>query len=102
MYHRIENLTRSNFILILSTEIPHFQVIKINPQNGKSIAKIEIPQCPQITSVIFGGENLDTLYVLSAAYKLDNRMNNAGFVFEVTGLGVNGSASKSLRLIPKK
>lgn len=90
------------FIQILPSEIPYFQVIKINPQNGKSIAKIEIPQCPQVTSVIFGGENLDTLYVLSAAYKLDKRMKNAGFVFEVTGLGVRGLASKSLCLIPKK
>lgn len=73
--------------------------MKIDSKTGKATTKIEIPHCPQITSLTFGGKNLDILYVTSATYNMKSMSKNAGAVFQVSGLGVKGAVSKALKLI---
>lgn len=75
-------------------------MIKINVKTGKAIAKIELPDCPQVTSVVFGGKNLDSLFVTSACFKMGHSAaRNAGYVFQISGLGVGGYPSQPLRLL---
>ncbi|XP_075228149.1 uncharacterized protein LOC142328329 [Lycorma delicatula] len=70
------------------------QILKIDPETGKLISKIDLP-IAQITSVAFGGANLDELYVTSANInektfqaKEVNGIN--GCLLKVTNLGVKG------------
>ncbi|XP_065210543.1 regucalcin-like [Planococcus citri] len=77
------------------------QVLKIDPKIGRATTKIEIPHCPQITSVAFGGPNLDVLYVTSADINIKGKYKNAGSVFQVSGLGVRGNLSLPLYLMNK-
>jgi len=66
------------------------RVTKWNPNNGNMLQMIPFP-APNITSVCFGGPNLDILYVTSAHVETDrNDFPEAGCVFAVTGLGVKG------------
>ncbi|XP_055910556.1 uncharacterized protein LOC129944923 [Eupeodes corollae] len=62
-------------------------VLKIDPKNGKVLLDIKIP-CEQVTSVAFGGPNLDILYVTTGA--LEGKPSPAGETFKVTGLGAKG------------
>lgn len=44
-----------------------------------------------VTSLTFGGPNLDVLYVTSANLDISEPLSvNAGQLFKVTGLGVHG------------
>lgn len=53
----------------------------------------------QISSVAFGGPNLDILYVTSAALaKFGALGQHAGSLFKVTGLGVEGLPANKVRL----
>lgn len=66
------------------------KVLKINPK-GKIEQEILIP-AKQVTSVAFGGPNLDELYVTTASKQiLDPQLPPAGATFKVTGLGVKGT-----------
>ena len=61
--------------------------------SGKTLQKIDIP-AKQITSVSWGGRNLDELYVTSARLFSDEEFRNqplAGSLFKVTGLGARGT-----------
>ncbi|CAK1585081.1 unnamed protein product [Parnassius mnemosyne] len=74
------------------------QVLKIDPKKGKLLEKIRIPAL-QVTSVIFGGPNLDILYVTSACMNRGvEQKPPCGSTFQVTGLGVKGLPSVSVKL----
>lgn len=68
------------------------QVIKVDPNTGIVMQTIPIPSL-QVTSVAFGGKNLDELYVTSASMNIKSEQKPpCGAVFKVTGLGVKGLA----------
>nr|CBY89799.1 DCA protein [Drosophila yakuba] len=70
-------------------------VFKVNPSTGKILLEIKIPT-KQITSVAFGGPNLDILYV-TTANKFD-QPKPAGTTYQVTGLNAKGYAGVSLKI----
>lgn len=88
-----------DYIYKKRTRFAFVQIIKIDTKMGKCVAKMEIPNCPQITSLAFGGMNLDTLFVTSAAYKLRGNSSGAGCAFQISGLGVRGYGGVPLTLI---
>lgn len=58
-------------------------VVRYNPATGKVLKKIELP-CPNVTSCCFGGENLDELYITTAAILTDTgKYPLAGGVFKI-------------------
>jgi len=69
------------------------RVICVDPRTGKLLSQIDFPTS-NITSVAFGGKDLDTLYVTSAKNFLSEEQQknqpHAGSVFKVTNLGVKG------------
>ncbi|KAI4464168.1 regucalcin [Holotrichia oblita] len=70
-----------------------YKVIKIDPRRYNTLLEtIDIPS-KQVTSVAFGGPNLDELYVTSASFTIDGVVlppPNHGALYRVTGLGVKG------------
>lgn len=63
--------------------------------------EIEIP-APAVTSVAFGGENLDEMYVTTGArniFEVDAPISG-GQLYRILGLGVRGLEMKSAR-VPK-
>lgn len=66
-----------------------------NPDTGEAIDRIDLP-ARQITSCAFGGEKLDTLFITSAAVRLDAaalaQQPQAGSLFAVKP-GVTGTAT---------
>lgn len=65
------------------------KVLKISP-SGQLLQEIKVP-AKQVTSVAFGGPNLDELYVTTARRPfLEQQGPQAGATFKVTGLGVKG------------
>lgn len=64
----------------------------------KAVLEIPIP-AKQVTSVAFGGPNLDILYVTTAATARDGvQPPQAGHLFKVTGLGVKGLPGVNVRV----
>lgn len=64
---------------------------------GKIVLEIDIP-AKQVTSVAFGGPNMDILYVTTAATTRDGEQPPlAGHLFAVTGLGVKGLPGVKVR-----
>lgn len=74
----------------------HFQILRINPDTGKVLQTLKLPSL-QITSAVFGGPNLEDLYITSAKVAFTKEMEEkyplAGSTFRVTGLGVKGTPS---------
>lgn len=71
-------------------------------RTSKVEQKIEIP-AKQVTSVAFGGPNLDILYVTTANLKMgttemSSNSELAGKLFEVTGLGAKGTTMYDIDL----
>lgn len=70
------------------------QVLKFNPKEGKVLTSVKFPLAHQITSVCFGGANLDELYVTSASTnwteEAARKYPDTGTTYKVTGLGVKG------------
>ncbi|AWR98331.1 SMP-30/gluconolactonase/LRE family protein [Acidianus sulfidivorans JP7] len=68
------------------------KVLHIDPKNGDIIDYLEVPT-PNVTSVMFGGENLSILYITTAKIHLQNPDKNAGYVYaekvSVTGTKIN-------------
>lgn len=65
------------------------KVLKISPK-GQILQEIKIP-AKQVTSVAFGGPNLDELFVTTAKRPFAEEQGPlAGATFKVTGLGVRG------------
>ncbi|XP_053692020.1 regucalcin-like [Sabethes cyaneus] len=74
------------------------KVLKINPITATVEQEIQLPVA-QLTSVAFGGPNLDLLFVTSAAKELTGpQAENAGAVFKITGLGVKGKPMNEIEL----
>jgi sugar lactone lactonase YvrE len=73
----------------------------VDPTNGKLLSHISIPT-PQVTSVAFGGPQLDELYVTSANILLSEEQQKqypaSGATFRVTGLGVKGYPGQPVKL----
>lgn len=66
------------------------KVIKIDPIKGKILLEIPIP-APQVTSVAFGGPDLDILFVTTANLpELGKTTEFSGRLFQVTGLKTKG------------
>lgn len=68
-------------------------VIQVNPKTGKILRRIALPaEC--VTSVAFGGPNLDVLFVTTSRVSLTEaegaKQPAAGSVFAVVNLGVKG------------
>ncbi|SPP88044.1 regucalcin [Drosophila guanche] len=70
-------------------------VFKVNPSSGKILLEIKIPTT-QITSVAFGGPQLDILYV-TTANKFDQPVP-AGTTYKVTGLNAKGYPGVPLKV----
>lgn len=79
-----------------------YRVIKIDPRKPETLLDtIRIP-AKQVTSVAFGGPNLDELYVTSARFTvagvvLDPKEGH-GATFRVTGVGAKGYPGVKVRL----
>jgi gluconolactonase len=73
----------------------------VDPTNGKLLSCIQIPAL-QVTSVAFGGPQLDELYVTSANMYLSNELlkkfPQSGATFRVTGVGVKGYPGQPVKL----
>ena len=63
-------------------------VVRINPDDGKVIQKVELP-CVETTACAFGGVNLDRLFVTTGVHK-SLEEENAGKVFAIDDLAVRG------------
>jgi sugar lactone lactonase YvrE len=63
-----------------------YQVSRWNPETGELIESVSIP-APQVTSCIFGGENLDELYITTARVGLNEstleKYPKAGALFKI-------------------
>ncbi|XP_063241863.1 regucalcin-like isoform X2 [Bacillus rossius redtenbacheri] len=69
------------------------QVIRVDPSNGRVLQEIKIPAL-DVTNVVFGGSNLDELYVTTASERASEedkkRFPLTGHTFRLTGLGFQG------------
>ncbi|XP_022906693.2 regucalcin-like [Onthophagus taurus] len=69
------------------------KVIQIDPRKKNTIIQIiEIP-AKQVTSVAFGGKNLDELFITTACFEIDGAVlppPQHGALYRVTNLGVKG------------
>lgn len=72
------------------------KVLKVNASTGYIEKEISIPT-KQVTSVAFGGPNLDILYVTTAG-KPSPQPSPAGALFKVTGLGVKGTKMHQFKM----
>ncbi|XP_075228141.1 uncharacterized protein LOC142328320 [Lycorma delicatula] len=77
------------------------QILKIDPKKGELLSKISIPSA--VTSVAFGGPNLDELYVTTANCHPETYQKLAdngirGCLHKVTNLGVKGVPMFKFRL----
>ena len=69
------------------------KVLQVNAKSKKVEMEIKLPVA-SITSVAFGGPNLDVLFVTTASISQNNAVKQpitAGSVFKVTELGVRGT-----------
>ena len=73
----------------------------MDPESGKLLGRIEIP-APQVTSVAFGGPQLDELYVTTATVFMSEeqlkKYPGSGTTFRVTGIGVKGYPGQTVKL----
>lgn len=72
------------------------RIIIINPQKKEIIREIPMPT-EQVTSLAFGGPNLDILYATTAG-KPKPKPAPAGGLFKITGLGVKGLPMDAFKL----
>ncbi|XP_013139348.1 PREDICTED: regucalcin-like isoform X1 [Papilio polytes] len=73
-------------------------VIKVDPKIGTVVNKVAIP-AEQVTSVTFGGPNLDILFVTTASFNLVTEQKPpCGATFMVTGLGAKGHPNVKFKL----
>jgi len=74
------------------------KVVRVDPKSGQLNLSLSVPAL-NVTSVCFGGENLDVLYVTTASCDTDlNEWPDAGHTFEFKGLGFQGYPMKSFVL----
>jgi len=74
------------------------RVWRFDPETGKELQEIKFPTT-NITSVCFGGPNLDELYVTDSRQNAPNldQQPLAGSIWKVTGLGVKGRAPNNFK-----
>lgn len=76
----------------------------MDPDSGELIRSVEIP-ASRVTSAMFGGKNLDILFVTTSRLGLSEEQQQqqplAGSVFSVTGLGVSALAPANNVVPPK-
>ena len=72
------------------------RIIVINPTTKEILREISMPTS-QVTSLTFGGPNLDILYVTTAG-KPKPKPAPAGGLFKITGLGVKGLPMNDFKL----
>ncbi|XP_069492723.1 regucalcin isoform X2 [Ambystoma mexicanum] len=69
------------------------RVIRIDPETGKRIQTVKFP-VDNTTSCCFGGKDYSEMYVTTATNGMDEaklaQQPQAGGIFKITGLGVNG------------
>lgn len=66
--------------------------------SGKVVLEINLP-AEQITSVAFGGPNLDILYATSASMEMYKKQAPlGGSLFKITGLGATGLPAAKVHL----
>jgi len=80
------------------------RVIRVNPATGKEVARVRVPGAKNVTSCCFGGPNLTTLYITTAAHKTDTSLFPlAGGVFSfetnVMGTPMNRYSLLNLELL---
>lgn len=69
-----------------------------NFSTGKVEFEIPFP-CKQVTSATWGGKNLDVLFVTTAAQaRTEPQSKEAGYLFQVTGLGAKGTNGVKVRV----
>lgn len=77
------------------------KVLRVDPSTGKIVSTVDIP-APKVTSVAFGGANLDELFVTTARMGMSKEMRekypDSGCTFRVTGLGVKGLPAYNAKL----
>lgn len=71
------------------------RVYQISPSTGKVLLEIRLP-CLHVTSVAFGGPNLDILFVTTA--NEDNLPPPCGSVFKITGLGAKALPMTNIKI----
>lgn len=72
-------------------------VKKFDPRARQVVHEIKIPNAMQITSVAFGGPNLDELFVTTAA--ITGFPGPNGRLFKVTGLGSKGTQMYEAKIL---
>nr|CAD7451411.1 unnamed protein product [Timema bartmani]CAD7464760.1 unnamed protein product [Timema tahoe] len=80
------------------------QVINVDPRTSRLLQTVKIP-AERVTSAMFGGPQLDTLFVTTSRFGLtDDQLLQqplAGSVFAVTGLGVGALAPANKAVRPE-
>ncbi|CAG9132580.1 unnamed protein product [Plutella xylostella] len=75
------------------------QVLKIDPRTSTILQKVAIPAL-QVTSVTFGGPNMDELFVTTASMNRgEEQPPPCGSTFRVTGLGVKGHPNAPVKML---
>ncbi|XP_031628645.1 regucalcin-like [Contarinia nasturtii] len=72
-----------------------YKVMKINPKSGELLAEYKLPT-GQVTSVAFGGPNLDILFVTTASRR--TQQPEAGHLYKITGLETRGTSGVKVKL----
>lgn len=79
------------------------KVLRIDPDSKELLLTVDIP-AHQTTSVAWGGDNYDELYITSANFpdfipaEEKNKYTHNGYLFKVTGLGVKGLPATNAKL----
>jgi len=69
------------------------QVIRFDPETSTILETINV-DAAFVTSVVFGGENLDNLYVATAIFeKTSDKYPHAGYIFEAKSMSISGRRS---------
>lgn len=78
-------------------------MIQIDPETSQLLQSVQLP-VTLVTSAVWGGETLETLYVTTSRHGLSDEdlalQPQAGSTFKVTGLGVVGTLANNVRLPP--
>lgn len=78
-----------------------YRVVKIDPRRPETLLQtIDIP-AKQVTSVAFGGKNLDELYVTTASFTINGeelKPPNHGALYRVTGVKAKGVDGVKVKL----
>ncbi|BEJ12736.1 hypothetical protein CspHIS471_0211960 [Cutaneotrichosporon sp. HIS471] len=70
------------------------KVVRLNPETAQIDVEIDIPSSWNVTCCIFGGDNLDDLYITTAKCDTDNQnppdRTEKGKLYRISGLGYRG------------